>query len=102
MSQPITEPLEVLSDDTLWPGENLAAYEALKMALIEDLKPQSAYARIIAERLVKLEWQILRYERVTENLLTLKTRQVAQASMMYGRLEANCYREIEEEVQDIV
>jgi len=53
--------------------------------------PQSAYARIIAGRLVKLEWQILRHERVIANLLTLKTRQVAQASMMYGRLKADCF-----------
>ena len=64
----------------LFPGEDEDAYRAFRLALLSELAPESYYERQLAENLVDLEWEAVRYRNLRADLVKSETRdQGAQA-----------------------
>ncbi|WPZ31682.1 hypothetical protein T8A63_19475 (plasmid) [Sulfitobacter sp. OXR-159] len=60
------------------PGENAAAFEDLRQALLSELNPSSPYQMSLAENLIALEWEIHRHRSLSEGLLRKHFREAAQ------------------------
>lgn len=59
------------------PGEDKGAYDALRDALLSDLAPATPYQRVLAENLVSLEWEAVRYRNLRDDLLIQRARDAA-------------------------
>lgn len=53
----------------VWADEEQATLDKLKAALLSDLDPHTPYQHVVAENLVELEWEKMRYRRIRDSLL---------------------------------
>ena len=58
----------------LFPGEDRGAYEAFRLALLAELSPSTFYGQQLAENLVDLEWEAVRYRNMRTALVTAGAR----------------------------
>ena len=58
----------------LFPGEDRGDYEAFRLAVLAELAPSTFYEQQLAENLVDLEWEAVRYRNVRTALVTAGAR----------------------------
>ena len=61
----------------LLPDEDANSYEALREALLRDLSPSTPYEHVLAENLVTIEWEAVRYRKRRDDLLIASARDLA-------------------------
>lgn len=85
----ISSPEELLRDicapDVL-PDEDGDSFEFLRQALFQDLKPMSPYEQLLAEQMVALEWDAVRYRRLRDNLLRNEFREHSEGVFGLGSI----------------
>lgn len=86
-----TELRDFLPEHVLWPGEDSMQYQSLRDGLLSELCPQTPYQRLIADKLVNLEWELFRYERLIADFLKTKTRAIAAATLDTGKIASDEY-----------
>jgi hypothetical protein len=77
---PGSVPLEVfdlLPDIDIFPGEDEATYEGLKLALMAELAPGTPYETALATNLITVEWEAIRHRRMRDGLLLAEYRDQA-------------------------
>lgn len=92
-----TEIKDFLPDQVMWPGEDPMQYKSLRDGLLNELSPQTVYQRLIADRLVNLEWEQFRYEGLIANFLKTKSREVAANTFGTGKIASDDYSDISKE-----
>lgn len=68
----VQTPQEVLKDicaPHILPDESKDDFDDLRLSLLGDLAPKTAYQSLVAEQLVQLEWDLLRFRRLRDSLL---------------------------------
>lgn len=101
MSSKITKPMQMTSPEELLraicapdvlPDENAESFEYLRKALFGALEPKSPYEQLLAEQMVALEWDAVRYRRLRDNLLKAEFRKLAEGAFAHGRIGAVTYQ----------
>ena len=59
----------------LFPGEDRGAFEAFRLALLSEMSPSTFYEEQMAENLIDLEWEAVRYRNVRAALVTAGARE---------------------------
>jgi hypothetical protein len=95
MSAKITKPMHISSPEELLraicapavlPDENADSFEYLRKALFQDLEPKSPYEQLLAEQMVALEWDAVRYRRLRDNLLKIEFRELSKGAFARGAI----------------
>jgi hypothetical protein len=76
---------EPLSGMRLLPGENPADKEQLRLAMMAELAPKTAYQTRLAEQLVDYEWEIDRHRRLRDFCLLAQYQARARTQLDRGR-----------------
>ena len=84
---PDADLLDTIPSRKFLPGEDREAFEAFRMALLEELAPRRVYERQLAENLVELEWEAVRFRNLRVDLVTAETRD-------------GCARQIQDSIND--
>ena len=58
----------------LFPGEDRGAFEAFRLALLSELSPSTFYEEQMAENLIDVEWEAVRYRNLRVDLVTSEGR----------------------------
>jgi len=67
------------------PDEDADSFAYLRQALFQDLEPKLPYEQLLAEQMVALEWDTVRYRRLRDNLLRSEFRTFAKGAFVLGR-----------------
>ncbi len=65
----------------LLPDEDENSFEALREALLRDLSPSAPYEHVLAEDLVTIEWEAVRYRKRRDDLLVASARDLAATAV---------------------
>ncbi|MDF1706622.1 MAG: hypothetical protein P1U72_00870 [Paracoccaceae bacterium] len=91
----ITKPMHLSSPEELLqaicapdvlPDEKADKFEYLRQALFQDLEPKSPYEQLLAEQMVALEWDAVRYRRLRDNLLKGEFRELSKGVFALGAI----------------
>jgi len=94
MSKNIAAPNDISSPEALLraicapdilPDEDADSFAYLRQAMFQDLEPKSPYEQLLAEQMVALEWDTVRYRRLRDNLLRDEFRIFAKGALFLGR-----------------
>ena len=86
-----TELRDFLPEHVLWSDEDPMGYKSLRDGLLDELCPQTFYQRLIADKLVNLEWELFRYEGLVADFLKTKTRAIAANTLDTGKIASDKY-----------
>lgn len=95
MSKNITRPTRISSPEEILrticapdvlPDENADNFEYLRQVLFQDLDPQSPYEQLLAEQMVALEWDAVRYRRLRDSLLRDEFREFSIGTFTFKRI----------------
>lgn len=95
MTMKITKPMHLSSPEELLraicapdvlPDEKADKFEYLRQALFQDLEPKSPYEQLLAEQMVALEWDAVRYRRLRDNLLKGEFRELSKGVFALGAI----------------
>lgn len=84
--QSLTAPSELMfliEQPCLMPGENRQDFEALRLVMIEEIRPETKIEWLWLQDLVERSWEILRYRRLKQRVLE-SFRQAAIASILHA------------------
>ena len=79
--------LQTICAPDLLPDEDADSFAYLRQALFQDLEPKSPYEQLLAEEMVALEWDTIRYRRFRDNLLRSEFREFALGAFGVGRID---------------
>lgn len=80
------ELLRAICAPDVLPDENADSFDYLRQALFADLEPKTPYEQLLAEQMVALEWDAVRYRRLRDNLLKSEFRVFAEGVFAIGRI----------------
>ena len=83
ISSPVALLRAICAPDIL-PDEDADSFAYLRQAMFQDLEPKSPYEQLLAEQMVALEWDTVRYRRLRDNLLRDEFRRFAKGAFFYG------------------
>lgn len=83
--------IDLVPRPMIFPGEDPVGYEDLRAALLSDLAPHTPYARMLAENLVRLEWEAQRHQRMRDDLIRAEARNVAIGVIATGEAGSNYF-----------
>ena len=95
MSKNIATPNDISSPEALLraicapdilPDEDADSFAYLRQAMFQDLEPKSPYEQLLAEQMVALEWDTVRYRRLRDNLLRDEVREFAVGALCSTRI----------------
>jgi hypothetical protein len=89
----VQTPQEVLKDicaPHILPDESKDLYDDLRLSLLNDLAPKTAYQSLLAEQIVQLEWDVLRFRRLRDSLLRSEFVELAMGVFQEGKIEKIC------------
>lgn len=89
----VQTPQEVLKDiyaPHILPDESEDDYDDLRLSLLNDLAPKTAYQSLLAEQIVQLEWDVLRFRRLRDSLLKSEFVELAMGVFKEGKIEKIC------------
>jgi len=103
--EPEASPTEVTAQATLaaisvLPGENPADKEQLRIELISELAPKTAYQRRLAQQLVEYEWEIDRHRRLRDLSLAGQYQKRAQ-DLLQQRIPSKAFEKKELSENDL-
>jgi hypothetical protein len=75
----------IIAPDVL-PDEDADNLAYLRQALLQDLEPKSPYEHLLAEQIVALEWDAIRYRRLRDNLLKRQFRDLSIGAFAIGSI----------------
>lgn len=91
---------EVLKDicaPHILPDESEDDYDDLRLSLLNDLAPKTAYQSLLAEQIVQLEWDVLRFRRLHDSLLRSEFVELAMGVFQEGKIEKICIDALKKE-----
>lgn len=78
------ELLRVICAPDVLPDEDPDSFTYLRQALFQELDPRSPYEQLLAEQMVALEWDAMRYRRLRDNLLKREFRDMSVGAFFNG------------------
>src|SRR6056297_1502867 len=90
------DPARMVSGMKLLPGENPLDKEQLRMTLMAEFAPKTAYQRRLAEQLVEYEWEIGRHRRFRDLGIRDLERRRTLLRKEFGELQSACRTVVED------